>query len=487
MIYLNRETLRDKLYACWLGKNIGGTMGTPYEGAQQLNHITGYNSPKGEPLPNDDLDLQLVWLDAVERFGIQAINERLLGEWWLRFVTPHWNEYGIGKVNMRSGLLPPLSGEYRNPWKHSNGAWIRTEIWAGLMPAAPNTAVRYAYYDASVDHGMGEGTLAAIFVEAMESAAYVIDDLNTLIEIGLSKIPEDCYVARSVRKAMECYASGMPWEEAREQVRLVSEELGWFMAPANVGYVIIGLLYGEGDFKKSMCVAIGCGDDTDCTGATLGSLLGIMHGTAIIPKDWQEYIGDNIVTISINMGDNWALRPLKTCTQLTDRVMAAAQEAARRGGVIIHDGPNAWEEEDLAKFRGREFVDSMLKVSPYSYRGTYEGSSWLLELDREPDIAPGQSIKAKITMFNVVNIQQSYDVRWILPEGWQVEGAKHFTTHMNPSPRFNRDSTPDTYREAYAEFVITAPENVAPLNRLVAEVVQNGHPNVAYIPVVLMG
>ncbi|MBR4888183.1 MAG: ADP-ribosylglycohydrolase family protein, partial [Clostridia bacterium] len=472
---------------CWLGKNIGGTMGTPYEGAQQLNHITGYNSPKGEPLPNDDLDLQLVWLDAVERFGIEAINERLLGEWWLRFVTPHWNEYGIGKVNMRAGLLPPLSGEYRNPWKHSNGAWIRTEIWAGLMPAAPNTAVRYAYYDASVDHGMGEGTLAAIFVEAMESAAYVIDDLNTLIEIGLSKIPEDCYVARSVRKAMECYASGMPWEEAREQVRLVSEELGWFMAPANVGYVIIGLLYGEGDFKKSMCIAIGCGDDTDCTGATLGSLLGIMHGTAIIPKDWQEYIGDNIVTISINMGDNWKLRPLKTCTQLTDRVMAAAQEAARRGGVIIHDGPNAWDEEDLAAFRGRDFVDSMLKVSPYSYRGTYEASSWLLELDREPDIAPGQSINVKITMFNVVSIQQSYRVRWILPEGWQVEGAKHFTTYTNPTLRYNRDSTPDTYREAYAEFTITAPENVEPLNRLVAEVVQNGHPNVAYIPVVLLG
>ena len=468
MIYLNRETLRDKLYACWIGKNIGGTMGTPYEGAQQINHITGYNSPKGEPLPNDDLDLQLVWLATAEKYGMEAINERLLGDQWLHYITPHWNEYGIGKVNMRSGLLPPLSGEYNNPWKHSNGAWIRTEIWAGLLPAAPNTAVRYAYYDACVDHGMAEGTLAAIFVEALESAAYVISDLRTLIDIGLSKIPEDCYVARSVRKAMECYESGMSWEEAREQVRLVSEELGWFMAPANVGYVIVGMLYGEGDFKKTMCVAIGCGDDTDCTGATVGSLLGIMHGTAIIPKDWQEYIGDNIITISINMGDNYALRSLKTCTQLTDRVLAVAQEAARRSGVIIHDGPDSWEEEDLAAFRGRDFVENMLKVSPYCYRGNYEAGNWLVEFDRQPDIAPGQSITVKITLQNPTTLQQSYDVRWLIPEGWTVAGARHLTTYTNPSRHFNQNTTPNTHWDAMGEYVITAPENVAPLNRLVA-------------------
>lgn len=52
----------------------------------------------------------------------------VLGEYWLNYVTPHWNEYGIGKVNMQSGLMPPLCGYFRNEWKHSNGAWIRTEV-----------------------------------------------------------------------------------------------------------------------------------------------------------------------------------------------------------------------------------------------------------------------------------------------------------------------------------------------------------------------
>ena len=66
MLTFNREQLRDKIYACWVGKNIGGTMGTPYEGRQQLNDIQGFVTQPGEVLPNDDLDLQLVWLRAMD-------------------------------------------------------------------------------------------------------------------------------------------------------------------------------------------------------------------------------------------------------------------------------------------------------------------------------------------------------------------------------------------------------------------------------------
>ena len=121
---------RDKLYSCWVGKNIGGTMGTPYEGARQINDIQGFVTKPGEVLPNDDLDLdlQLVWMLAMEQLGVSAANAATLGEYWLSFVTPHWNEYGIGKANMQRGLLAPLSGDYDNNWRNSNGAWIRTEI-----------------------------------------------------------------------------------------------------------------------------------------------------------------------------------------------------------------------------------------------------------------------------------------------------------------------------------------------------------------------
>ena len=94
MIQFTPEYLKQRIYACWLGKNIGGTLGTPYEGLQQLNDIHGFNSKAGEPLPNDDLDLQLAWLRAVNDYGPDAITSKLLGEYWLSWVTPNWNEYG---------------------------------------------------------------------------------------------------------------------------------------------------------------------------------------------------------------------------------------------------------------------------------------------------------------------------------------------------------------------------------------------------------
>lgn len=186
---INRQMYLDKVKACWTAKNIGGTIGGPYEGTKEMLNISGYSTPKGKALPNDDLDLQLLWLCAVEEQSIRKITPQLLGEYWLNYIPPHWNEYGVAKANMRMGLVPPFSGEYCNElWRHSNGAWIRTEIWACLFPGYPELAVRYAYVDASVDHGMGEGTYAAMFVAALQSMAFFHSDIRWLIEKSLSFI-----------------------------------------------------------------------------------------------------------------------------------------------------------------------------------------------------------------------------------------------------------------------------------------------------------
>ena len=142
---LNRETYKDKVKACWIGKNIGGTIGGPYEGKREILDVKGFLTESGEPMPNDDLDLQLVWLQAVEKEGAKNITAEKLGEYWLSFIAAAPSEYGIAMSNMKIGLTPPLSGDAENNvWKHSNGAWIRTEIWATLCPAMPDVAVRYS-------------------------------------------------------------------------------------------------------------------------------------------------------------------------------------------------------------------------------------------------------------------------------------------------------------------------------------------------------
>jgi hypothetical protein len=164
MLKLNKATYMDKLHACWLGKNIGGTLGAPYEGSRELRDVKGFVTKKGEPLPNDDLDLQLVWLVAMERMGPARVDANVLSNYWLECIPPYWNEYGTCKTNLRMGLLPPMSGELDNEkWKTSNGAWIRSELWAALAPGVSDVAIKYAVADATVDHGLSEGTHAEVF------------------------------------------------------------------------------------------------------------------------------------------------------------------------------------------------------------------------------------------------------------------------------------------------------------------------------------
>ncbi|MBR5309493.1 MAG: ADP-ribosylglycohydrolase family protein [Clostridia bacterium] len=335
MIIKQKEYL-DKVRACFMGKNIGGTLGTPVEGKRGVFNIEFYthDTSKGA-LPNDDLDLQLVWLVAAERYG-NKVNSQILADYWAARIYAHWNEYGQGKVNVKNGLVPPVSGAYHNPMKDSNGAWIRSEIWACLCPGHPELAVQYAFEDSSVDHA-DEGIYAEVFTAALESAAFVEKDFEKLVDIALSYLPADCAIAGVVRLVQKCKKDGLTWREARKEVLtqypdgfvhhvlpcepedVVPVGKKGFDAPANIGIVMIGWLYGEGDFAKTLCTAANCGEDGDCTCATLGALWGILHGMDGIPQKWIEPIGEDIKVGCVDMTHEGTLIP-KTISALTKRV-----------------------------------------------------------------------------------------------------------------------------------------------------------------------
>ena len=481
MLKLNREKVYDKIYACWVGKNIGGTLGTPFEGKREINDCTGFTSEPGNPLPNDDLDLQLIWLKAMREVGPQNLNSRILGTYWLEYITPWWNEYGISKANMKNGLMPPVSGGYDNYWKHSNGAWIRTEVWATLFPGDVEMAVKFAFEDASVDHGMGDGTYAAVFVAAMESAAFVIDDPRELIKIGLSNIPEDCRFAKYINTAVECYDSGMTWKESREKIAKMSlddPELGWFQAPGNVAYAVIGLLYGDGDFKKSLLIACNCGDDTDCTCATLGSLLGIMKGQEIIPDDWREYIGDAIITNCINIPSaNSTQRSLKipqTCTEFSEDIIDTLPMTLTTRPVKLVDGDNETDDEVIAKFYGDKL--DLSKKSEYFLAYESVLAKYVVDFDSEPTVSPFAEKKIKLTIKNKRSAQKNFICNWILPEGWSVSGKQTV---------FLRDSH---YGEPVSsEFVLTVGEKTEPKNRVILEITCDGQQEIMLIPILFIG
>ncbi len=476
---INREWYEDKVRACWVGKNIGGTMGGPFEGKREMQNVTGFTTEKGKALPNDDLDLQLVWLKAIEERGILNITSPLLGEYWISCIPPHWNEYGLAKTNLKMGLLPPYSGEYENQrWKHSNGAWIRTEIWACLFPGFPEIAVKYSYKDACVDHGLGEGTYAAMFVAALESAAFLENDLRKLIETGLSFIPCDCMTANSIKLAIDCYDNGVDFAEARNRIVKQNESIGMFQAPSNVAFVVLGLLYGEGDFKKTMIHTINCGDDTDCTASTVGSIMAIMNGSAAIPSDWQEYIGDGIVTCSV---DPCVMRKMpRSCEELTQRVVSLMPITLGALGIAVNytDG----EYERGPKEKDRYIGHMSIPTNPYTYDEIADLGYMKarVEFDKDPLLKPHDTIKLTATFKTMTTYEpQTLSLKLHLPEGWSAEYQKN--------KRLTCEDTAGPNPEQYWSAQITAGENVDMINKIYLEVKAEGRIMTGMIPIVILG
>ncbi len=499
---LNNIDFKNKVTGCWMGKNIGGTIGAPMEWKRQVNEISFYQQNlTGEPLPNDDLDIQLLWLVALEERGIK-LTAHDLAEYWCLYVTPHWSEYGIAKTNMRSGLMPPMSGTFRNDFKDSCGAFIRSEIWACVAPGMPHIAAHYAMQDGILDHGNGEGTYAEIFCAALESAAFVISDFRKLIEIGLSYIPADCGVAGAIKLALESYDNNLSWLDARhlmlEKFRgqaffgweshisvddvkrgFFDGKRGWDV-PSNIGMLIIALLYGEGDFAKTICTAVNCGEDTDCTAATAGAIFGILHGIESIPQKWIEPIGRTIKTACLNLGElgHFGNQLPADVDIMTERTIKVAKEVMNKNwnSLTINDQPTSLDGVDPAGY----FASGVLRDSLVEYANApvFKSSDFEVFTDYENDPLVCNNIakKIKITIKNIAKTQAALNLRVYSPAGWNV--TPDCGSMLSVQPVFGEPLQIELFAQ---KEVITEP-----VVRMTLEISVAGRPFVMHIPIVLL-
>ena len=384
-IQLGRTEYRDKVLACWLGKNIGGTLGTPWEGQKQMHDLTFYDPVPKEPLPNDDLDLQLVWLKMLEEQGTSPPLPTF-AEYWIRYLSAFpWNEYGFCRRNLARGLMPPISGCFENYFVDEMGSPIRSEIWACTAPADPQLAAAQAWKDSALDHAGGEGMHGEMFWAAVESAAFVEDDPLTLIRIGLSMIPVPCAISRVVREAVWCWQNGVRWAEARHRIADIFGHRQPCNAVPNHGFTILGWLYGK-DFGDKLCKAVNCGYDTDCTGATLGSVLGIIGGTAAIPARWREPVGDSI---KLHKFTGPFDAPLDV-HELTDRTVAVAERAVPELSDSARFGPATQVPDEARSLLSRnEKAQAALSQDVHAAVSVHEGLEMTLHYGGEPVLYPG--------------------------------------------------------------------------------------------------
>ncbi|MFA5206464.1 MAG: ADP-ribosylglycohydrolase family protein, partial [Lentisphaeria bacterium] len=280
------------------------------------------------------------------------------------------------------------------------------------------------------DH-CGEGIYAEIFTATLEAAAFVVGDLSELIKIGLSRIPADCRVARSVKLVCEHHGRGSDFLAVREAVVKDSEDLGWFQAPANIGFVIIGLLYGNGDFGRSICLATNCGDDTDCTAATVGAILGIILGRSGLPRKWIEPIGEGIQTCAINTGrqSNLPAFPV-TIRELAGRVTRLAVAAQRENPTLpqLASAPTAITGDYLAGLANPEpVIKRVWNRSPYELSFELPFGRFSVDYDQGPEICPGESKKLTLKMGHVRFAEKAVNFKLMLPEGWRAAPSAEFS------------------------------------------------------------
>lgn len=319
----SEKELREKVLGGWVGRAAGCMLGKPVEGwsrskirerlekageyplmyyfpaaAFTEGELDGRRSLVREGIKrverDDDIDYTILNLLVYEDRGpnFTAFD---IADAWLRLL-PYMQVYTAERAAYRNlilGLKPPATAVFLNPYREWIGAQIRADLWGYVNPCEPERAATMAYRDACISH-MKNGVYGEMFVAACIAAAFSADDLVSVVRTGLSQIPADSRYAEAVRRVIDMYRRGLSWEAVIDKI----EELYGNYHPVhvinNAAVVVAALLWSEEDFSKAITLAVMGGWDTDCNGATVGSIMGVYLGFRGIPEKWWRPLNDTV-------------------------------------------------------------------------------------------------------------------------------------------------------------------------------------------------
>ena len=362
-VELSDDELYDKIHGGWLGRCAGCLLGKPVEGLRKeqiekwLNIANTYpledyfppirslseDAPKWlvERLSSierstkktgrgvllgqidgmardDDTDYTIMGLHILETYGLKFTTMNV-GESWL-YLLPYWRVYTAERVayrNLVNGLLPPESATFMNPYREWIGAQIRADMWGYVTPGRPDLAAEFAFRDASLSH-VKNGIYGEMFVSAMISAAFTTDDINEIVDAGLSAIPKNCRLTEAVRDTLNWSREYNRWEDTWVKVMDRYGQYHPVHTINNAAIVLMGLIYGGGNYGKSISISVMGGLDTDCNGATVGSILGVILGAKALPDKWIAPLKDRIESFVIGYNGS----PI---SELADRTLRLAK------------------------------------------------------------------------------------------------------------------------------------------------------------------
>lgn len=315
----------NKLYAGFLGMNIGIRLGAPVEPSHwdfyRIQSIYGdvksYLKEYKTFAADDDANGPVFFLRGLIDNGVNCdFTAEMVGKAWLNYARNErgmfwWGGVGVSTEhtayhNLKNGIAAPRSGSIEQNGltiAEQIGGQIFVDTWGLIWPGRPEKAAEYAMKAASVSHD-GNGKYGGGFIAACIAKAFVADSIDEIIDAGLSQIPADCKYAEVVNAVREYHRKNP--EDFRSCMEYLINNWGYDKYPGvchiipNAGVCVLALLYGNGDFCRAVEIATMCGWDTDCNAGNVGTIAGVRSGLEGIAGHYREPVNDMIVLSGIS-------------------------------------------------------------------------------------------------------------------------------------------------------------------------------------------
>lgn len=329
----NTVKLENKIHGAWMGRVCGCLLGKTVEGIRtdelipflketgnypmhryilykdldkvNLNKYKfGFHSRcyadtvSGMPV-DDDTNYTVLYQEVIEKYG-RDFTPFDVSRAWLAYQPKdaYCTAERVAFCNFVKGYEPPESAIYKNPYREWIGAQIRADYFGYINPGNPVLAAEMAWRDASISH-IKNGIYGEMFVAAMLAVAAETNNIKDIILGGLAEIPHTSRLYKEIISVLDGFEDGISRSECFKTIHKKFDEHSahdWCHTISNAMIVAASLLYGQGDYGESICIAVEAGFDTDCNGATVGSVLGMANGIESIPDCWTKPINDTLHT-----------------------------------------------------------------------------------------------------------------------------------------------------------------------------------------------
>jgi hypothetical protein len=291
-IEVTHEEILDHIYGGWTGMLIGGLEGLPHE--------FKYNEEPRSTLPDfqfltegarsdDDNDFELTHIYFMDKENrLKLPYDRIAEIWKANMNTGIWVANKNARDLMDKGFIPPATGSVENnkAASYNLSGQFCTESYGMISPGMPKTASDLGIYYAHISVS-GEPIQAAQFWTALISLnVFSKSPVEDVIRNALKSADPASAMKEVVNDAINAYHDNPAnWMAARQTIYnkwVIDRKWNGNSTPSNGGMVILALLYGNGDFYKTLQYAMALGLDADCNAATAGAVTGVRTGFKVI-------------------------------------------------------------------------------------------------------------------------------------------------------------------------------------------------------------